>query len=132
MRALVVGSGGRAHSNSSRSRAFSAVEARRTARSLKRLNENDGKLTAATAEEQVADTAEDLASVTVAFENLSYGDKSGTELFEALFRRHPAVMLLVRKSAPEQPHEVQLEAVVSAFLPWSEPVPISRASTQRN
>lgn len=40
--------------------------------------------------------------------------------------------LLVRKSAPEQPHEVQLEAVVSAFLPWSEPVPISRASTQRN
>jgi hypothetical protein len=68
------------------SRAFSTVEARRTARTLRRLNDNDGKVTAPTAEEAQAETAEDLAAVTIAFENLSYGDKQGTDLFEAVYR----------------------------------------------
>lgn len=67
------------------SRFFATVEARRTARSLKRLNENDGKITAPTAEEDLAEVAEDLASVTVAFEHLTYGDKQGAELFEAVY-----------------------------------------------
>jgi hypothetical protein len=67
------------------SRAFSAVEARQTARSLKRMNDNDGKVTAPTAEERLAETAEDLAALTVAFEHLTYEDKQGAELFEALY-----------------------------------------------
>jgi hypothetical protein len=40
--------------------------------------------------------------------------------------------LLVRKSTPEQPHEVQLEAVVSTFLPWSEQAQASRSSLLGN
>jgi hypothetical protein len=71
------------------SRAFGAVEARQSARALKRMQDNDGKLTAATAEERVQETAEDLAALTVSFENLSYppaGKAVGTELFEAVYR----------------------------------------------
>lgn len=67
------------------SRAFGAVESRQTARALKRMNENDGKVTAPTAEERRVETAEDLATVTVAFEHLSYEDKKGPELFEAVY-----------------------------------------------
>jgi ABC-type Fe3+-hydroxamate transport system substrate-binding protein len=67
------------------SRAYGAVETRQTARALKRMNDNDGKVTAATAEERRQETAEDLASITVAFEHLTHGDKQGTELFEAVY-----------------------------------------------
>jgi hypothetical protein len=67
------------------SRAFSAVESRQTSRALKRMNDNDGKMTAPTAEERLSETAEDLATLTIAFEHLSYEDKSGAELFEAVY-----------------------------------------------
>lgn len=67
------------------SRAYGVVDSRQTARALKRMNENDGKMTAATAEERLAETAEDLATLTVRFENLSSGDKTGTELFQAIY-----------------------------------------------
>lgn len=67
------------------SRAYGATDARQTARSLKRLHENDGKVTAPSAEERLAETAEDLASVTIAFENLTYEDKQGPELFQAVY-----------------------------------------------
>lgn len=67
------------------SRAYSAVEARQTSRALKRMNDNEGKLTAPTAEERVAETAEDLAAITVAFDNLTYGDKKGSDLFQAVY-----------------------------------------------
>lgn len=67
------------------SRAFAAVESRQTARALKRMNENEGKLTAPTAEERLAETAEDLASITVAFDGLTHGDKSGPDLFQAVY-----------------------------------------------
>ena len=71
------------------SKAFGAVEARQSSRALKRMQENDGKITAATAEERVKETAEDLAALTVRFENFAYppaGDAQGSELFEAVYR----------------------------------------------
>jgi hypothetical protein len=71
------------------SKAFGVVEARQSARALKRMQDNDGKITAASPEERIQETAEDLAAITVRFENLSYppaGDAQGAELFEALYR----------------------------------------------
>lgn len=71
------------------SKAYGVVESRQSARIVKRMQENDGKPTAATAEERIRETAEDLAALTVRFENLSYppaGDAQGVELFEALYR----------------------------------------------
>lgn len=64
---------------------FATVEARQSARSLKRLNDNDGKITAPTAEERRAEVAEDLADITVGFEHLTYGDAQGIELFRAVY-----------------------------------------------
>ena len=55
------------------------------ARTLKRINDNEGKITAATSEEALAENAEDLATLTIAFENLSHGDLSGAQLFEAVY-----------------------------------------------
>lgn len=70
------------------SKAYAAVEARQTNRSLKRMQDNDGKPTVASPEQRLAEQAEDLADITVAFENLAYrpaGDKQGKELFQALY-----------------------------------------------
>lgn len=68
--------------------AYGVVEARQSARSVKRMQENDGKITAVPFEERVRETAEDLATITVEFENFSYppaGDVKGAKLFEALY-----------------------------------------------
>ena len=65
--------------------AYAAVESRQTARALKRMNDNEGKMTAATAEERLAEQAEDLATITVRFENLTDGDKTGADLFQAVY-----------------------------------------------
>lgn len=69
------------------SRAYGVVEGRQTARAIKRMNENEGKVTAGTPEERRAETAEDLAAVTVAFENFTIGDGKlqGEELFRAVY-----------------------------------------------
>jgi hypothetical protein len=69
------------------SKQFGVVEARQSARAIKRMQDNDGKITAAPYEERVKEQAEDLAAITVRFENLSYGDgdKQGAELFEAVY-----------------------------------------------
>lgn len=67
---------------------YGVVEARQTSRVVKRMNENEGKLTALSHEDQVRETAEDLAALTVKFENLSYppaGDAQGAELFTAVY-----------------------------------------------
>jgi hypothetical protein len=69
--------------------AYGVVESRQTARSLKRMQENDGKVTAAPFEERVRDTAEDLATLTRKFINFGYpkaGDVEGAELFAAVYR----------------------------------------------
>ena len=60
------------------------IEARQSARALKRMQDNDGKITAASPEERKAETAADLAALTASFENFTYGDGSLTG--EALFR----------------------------------------------
>ncbi|HET7255562.1 MAG TPA: hypothetical protein VFJ46_17535, partial [Xanthobacteraceae bacterium] len=45
------------------SKAYGAVEARQSARALKRMQDNDGKITPPTAEERIKETAEDLAAL---------------------------------------------------------------------
>lgn len=70
------------------SAAFGVNESRQSARALKRLNENEGKFTAPAFEERVKETAEDLASITVAFNNFSYppaGEAQGAQLFAAVY-----------------------------------------------
>lgn len=62
-----------------------AIETRETNRTVRRMNENGGRLTAPTADERRAEVAEDLAAITVAFENLTYGYKVGAQLFEAVY-----------------------------------------------
>lgn len=66
-------------------RVSSTIEARQTARMLKRMNDNDGKITAPSGEDRVIETAQDLAELTISFNNLTYGDKVGRELFEAVY-----------------------------------------------
>ncbi|MGR6329209.1 hypothetical protein ACU5AX_09095 [Sphingomonas sp. XXL09] len=65
----------------------SVVEGRQTARSLKRMQDNDGKITAGTPEERKAETAADLAALTAGFENFTYGDGSlsGERLYVAVY-----------------------------------------------
>ena len=69
------------------SKAYGIVESRQTARTVKRMNENEGKLVAATSEERIAETAEDLATITIAFENFDTGtpDLKGEALFAAVY-----------------------------------------------
>ncbi|SEQ60549.1 hypothetical protein [Sphingobium sp. YR768] len=70
------------------SKQFSVIEARQTNRVLKRMNDNDGKHTAVAPEQRAAEQAEDLAELTVSFENLAYppaGTLKGKELFQALY-----------------------------------------------
>jgi hypothetical protein len=69
------------------SKAYGTVESRQTARAVKRMNDNDGKITAATAEERRAETSEDLAAVTIAFENFDLGEDGpqGEALFQAVY-----------------------------------------------
>ena len=68
---------------------FAEVEARQTARAVKRMQDNDGKVTLPSPEVRTAEQADDLAALTVSFENLTYppaADKQGAELFKALYK----------------------------------------------
>lgn len=67
------------------SRVASQIEARQTARMLKRLNEADGKITAPTAEDKRTEAADDLAELTISFENLTYGEQTGTALYRSVY-----------------------------------------------
>lgn len=67
---------------------FAAIEAKQTSRVLKRMADNDGKPSAVAPEVRIRERAEDLAAVTVGFENFSYppaGDKQGADLFQAFY-----------------------------------------------
>jgi len=67
---------------------YAAMEAQQVARVLKRREENDGKPAVPTVNQRVDETAEDLASITVAFENFTYppaGDAQGRDLFRAFY-----------------------------------------------
>lgn len=65
----------------------SIVEARQTARALKRMQDNDNKITAASPEERKAETAEDLAELTSHFENFDLGadGPTGAELHRTVY-----------------------------------------------
>jgi hypothetical protein len=70
------------------SSAYSVVEGRQTTRALRRMNDNDGKMTAASPDERRVETAEDLAVITASFDNFDYppaGKASGPALFQALY-----------------------------------------------
>ena len=70
------------------SKQFAAVEARQTNRAVKRMQDNDGKVSLASPEQRAAEKAEDLAAITVAFENFEYppaGDAKGEPLFRQLY-----------------------------------------------
>jgi len=69
--------------------AFGIVEARQTARTVKRMQDNDGKISVGPFEERRAEAAEDLAALTVAFSNFAYSkapDAQGAALFAAVYR----------------------------------------------
>lgn len=68
--------------------AYAIVEGRQTTRAVNRRNEADGKLALATPDQARAETAEDLATITVSFDNFTYpaaGDAKGAALFQALY-----------------------------------------------
>lgn len=67
------------------SKAFAAIEARQTSRAVRRMQDNDGKISLPEPEVRVAEEAEDLAAITVRFENLSLADKTGDELARAVY-----------------------------------------------
>jgi hypothetical protein len=70
------------------SKQFAAIEAKQTNRAVKRMQDNDGKVTVASPEERAKEQAEDLAAVTMRFENFDYPPakgKEGADLFEAFY-----------------------------------------------
>lgn len=70
------------------SKQFAAIEAKQSARALKRMQDNDGKFSAPAPEVRAKEAAEDLAAITASFENFTYpaaAGKTGAELFEALY-----------------------------------------------
>lgn len=70
------------------STAYGVNEARQNARQTKRFNDNEMRLTTQDHEEQVRETADDLASVTKRFINFTYppaGDAQGADLFRAVY-----------------------------------------------
>lgn len=64
---------------------FAALETRQSERSVKRHNENEGRVVARTSEERRQEAVEDLLSLTAKFEHLEYEDKSGDELYAAVY-----------------------------------------------
>lgn len=70
------------------SNAYGVVESRQAARAVKRLEDNDGKPSILSPEEQREQSAEDLADLTVAFNNFTYSgapDAHGRDLFKAVY-----------------------------------------------
>lgn len=70
------------------SKPYAELEARQSARAVRRMSENDNKIALAPPEQRAREEAEDLASITVAFENIAYppaGDVTGRALFEAFY-----------------------------------------------
>lgn len=79
------------------SRQFAELETKQTARSVARHNDNEGKLTARSAEERRKEAVEDLADLTVGFENLSSGELTGRDLHEAVYA-DPALGFIIEQA----------------------------------
>jgi hypothetical protein len=82
----------RIHFHGPGSKAFGVVESRQSARAVKRMQDNDGKVTVAPLEERQTEAAADLASLTASFENFDYapagveeGSLTGEDLFVAVY-----------------------------------------------
>lgn len=70
------------------SKKFAEVEARRSARTIKRMQDNDGKYTQAPLAVRQAEAAEDLSDLTAGFQNFAYppaGDAQGASLYMAVY-----------------------------------------------
>ncbi|WP_242115525.1 hypothetical protein [Sphingomonas lacusdianchii] len=67
------------------SRQFAELETRQSERAVKRNNDNEGKVVARSSEERRAEAVADLLSLTAGFENLDYEDKTGAELYAAVY-----------------------------------------------
>lgn len=70
------------------SKAYGAMESRRNARIMQNMQENGGKYESTSPEQDHKDLAEDLAAITVRFENFTYppaAGAEGVELFEAFY-----------------------------------------------
>jgi hypothetical protein len=70
------------------SKAYGLVESRQSTRAVKRMQDNDGKISVAPFEERQRETAEDLAAITLRFENFTYppaAKAEGQELFAAVY-----------------------------------------------
>lgn len=81
------------------SEAYGVVEARQSSRTVKRMQDNDGKMILPPAEERRKEVAEDMASLTVNFINFSYskaGDAQGEALFKAVYN-DPTLGFIVRQ-----------------------------------
>ncbi|OWK32298.1 hypothetical protein [Sphingomonas mucosissima] len=68
--------------------AFAAVESRQSNRAVKRMQDNDGKVTLPPYEQRLKEAAEDLAAITAGFENFNYepaGGVSGEALYRAVY-----------------------------------------------
>lgn len=68
--------------------AYGVVEARQSARTIKRMQDNDGKITVAPYEDRLKETAEDLAAITIEFRNFAYPPAEGANgaaLFTAVY-----------------------------------------------
>ena len=59
---------------------FSRVDERQTARAIKRMQDNDNKISAAPADERRAEGAEDLADLTAAFHHIEHDGADGKPL----------------------------------------------------
>lgn len=84
----------RIHVHGPGSAAYGVVESRQSTRALKRMDDNDGKVVAASPEERAKAVAEDLASITLSFENFEYRPEgaakdspslTGEELYRAVY-----------------------------------------------
>ncbi|APR51988.1 hypothetical protein CA223_06835 [Sphingomonas koreensis] len=67
---------------------YAEVEARQTARAVKRMQENDNKVSLPSPEQAALERAEDLATLTVEFRNFNYppaGNALGAELYFAVY-----------------------------------------------
>src|SRR3546814_5333114 len=88
------------------SRQFAAIEARQTARAVKRMADNDGKPTVAAPEQRITEQAEDLAAITSEFRHFTYPPAEGkqgqrseehTSELQSLMRISYAVFCLKKK-----------------------------------
>ena len=64
---------------------FAELETRQSERSVKRHNDNEGRTVARTSEERREEAVADLLSLTAGFEHLEYEDKTGDELYAAVY-----------------------------------------------